>query len=164
MRQSLRSALLLRHKVFAWYLRAAIRPDTGRAPLLPPHAVESILIIRLDEIGDFVLTTPFLRAIRAHYARAKITLLVRSAVAALARACPLVDEVIELPPWRKVLPPFDQLATYIRAKRFARANLAMRKFQYAINPRIDYDAIVGALPMVYHARIPYRIGYGEGSL
>ena len=163
MRQTLRSALLLRHGIFARYLRAAIPPDAGHAPLLPPDRVETILIIRLDEIGDFVLTTPFLRAIRSHYARARITLMIKAGIGAMARACPYVDEVIELPPWRKIPPPFDQVAAYIRAKRLARTYLMERKFQYAINPRIDIDN-VAALAIPYYARIPYRIGYGEAGL
>lgn len=163
MRQLLRSALLLRHRIFGWYLRAAIRPDTGQAPLLAPHEVASILIIRADEIGDFALTTPFLCAIRAHYKAAKITLLIKGEIGALARACPYIDEVLELPGWRKIPPPFDQVAAYIRAKRFAGAHLVERKFQYVMNPRVDVD-IVGALAMAYHARIPYRIGYGEDAV
>jgi heptosyltransferase-2 len=163
MRQTLRSLLLWRHRIFAAYLRVVIPAESGPGPLLPPQEVASILVLRLDEIGDFVLTTPFLRALRVQYARARITLLVRSAVATLARACPYVDEVVELPRWGRVLAPFDQVTAYIRARRFARAHLLERKFQYAINPRVDID-ITGALAMAYFARIPYRIGYGESGL
>jgi lipopolysaccharide heptosyltransferase II len=162
-RELLRSALLWRHKLFGWYLRSVIPPVIGQTPLLAPQEVEKILVIRLDEIGDFVLTTPFLRALRSHFGRARITVLVKRMVAELARACPYVDEVIELPRSRKVPPPFDQVAAYIRAKHFGRTCLRGRGFQYAISPRVDID-IMGALVMAYSAEIPYRIGYGEAGL
>ena len=40
--------------------------------------VENILIFRLDYMGDFILSTPAIREIRANYPNAFITLLVRT--------------------------------------------------------------------------------------
>lgn len=45
---------------------------------LPPGNIKRILIIRIDRIGDLVLSTPTLRAVRQHFPQAFICLLARS--------------------------------------------------------------------------------------
>jgi ADP-heptose:LPS heptosyltransferase len=54
----------------------------------------SLLLIRTDAIGDFVLFTPMLKHLRAAYGGWKITLVVNSRVFDLARTCPCADEII----------------------------------------------------------------------
>ena len=58
--------------------------------------VEKILIFRLDYMGDFILSTPAIREIRANYPNAFITLLVNKAVYPMAEFCPYVNEVIPI--------------------------------------------------------------------
>lgn len=52
-----------------------------------------ILLLRLDRIGDFVLGIPAYRALRQAYPDARISVMVPSPVAELAKACPYFDEV-----------------------------------------------------------------------
>lgn len=52
-----------------------------------------IVLLRLDRIGDFVLGIPAYRALRAAYPKDRITVVVPSSVAELAKACPYFDEV-----------------------------------------------------------------------
>ncbi len=54
----------------------------------------SILVVRFDEIGDFVLNSAFLRELRRNAPRARITLAVQRSCRELAEACPHVDAVI----------------------------------------------------------------------
>jgi ADP-heptose:LPS heptosyltransferase len=54
----------------------------------------SILLVRTDAIGDFVLFTPALRYFRTSFANHRITLVVDSNLMDLASACPFVDAVI----------------------------------------------------------------------
>lgn len=56
--------------------------------------VTRILCVRLDQIGDVLMTTPALRALRESVPRRHITLLTSAAGAALAPYLPDVDEVI----------------------------------------------------------------------
>ena len=56
--------------------------------------IEHILLVRLDAVGDFILTTPAIRAVRENYPNAHITLVVRNHVYSLAELCPYVNEVI----------------------------------------------------------------------
>ncbi|MBV8260343.1 MAG: lipopolysaccharide heptosyltransferase II [Paraburkholderia sp.] len=71
----------------------------------PPGAawgaeVKRILCVRLDQLGDVLMTTPALHALRESAPHRHITLLASPAGAALARYLPDVDEVIEYhAPW-----------------------------------------------------------------
>ena len=56
--------------------------------------VDNILIVRLDAIGDFVLTSAFIRELRANCPAAHITLVVSDFVYPLAELCPYVNEVL----------------------------------------------------------------------
>ena len=55
---------------------------------------QTLLLIRTDEIGDFVLFTPMLKHLRAIYRDYKISLVVNEQFLNLAETCPYVDEVI----------------------------------------------------------------------
>lgn len=56
---------------------------------------ESILVIRLDTIGNCVMTSGFLRELRKNRPQAQITLVVTPLVRPLMEICPYVDEVLE---------------------------------------------------------------------
>jgi len=55
--------------------------------------VNRVLVVRLDEIGDVVMTTPFLRELRRRLPDAWITLVVKPAAYNLVELCPYVHEV-----------------------------------------------------------------------
>jgi ADP-heptose:LPS heptosyltransferase len=57
---------------------------------------ESILLIRTDAIGDYVLFTPALRYIRRSFPNSRIALVVNKNLVDLVSPCPFVDEVIPL--------------------------------------------------------------------
>jgi heptosyltransferase II len=65
----------------------------GRIPL---DKARNILVIRPDEIGDVVLTSPFLRELRRAAPRARIILLVKMGCRELVEYCPYVDAVYSL--------------------------------------------------------------------
>lgn len=73
-----------------------------RSPVLTPGwpDLRRILAVRLDAMGDVLMTTPALRAIRQSARGATLTLLTSPAGAAAARHVPEVDRVIvHSPPW-----------------------------------------------------------------
>ncbi len=53
-----------------------------------------VLVVRLDEIGDVVMTTPFLRELRRNLPQAWITLVVKPAVHNLVELCPYANLVM----------------------------------------------------------------------
>ncbi len=71
----------------------------GKNVLLPEEmnrsGLRSILVVRQhDQLGDFLLATPALRALREYFPSARIGLLVRKYFSDVARCVPFVDEVI----------------------------------------------------------------------
>jgi len=52
------------------------------------------LVLQLKRIGDLILTTPALAALRKHFPQARITLCTADACSALAAAMPFVDEFL----------------------------------------------------------------------
>jgi len=105
----------------------------GRLIANPPDGVaRSVLIIRADAIGDFVLFMPALKELCRAYAGAKITLLVSQESEALAKRFSHVDEVISL-----------------NRRRYRRSllyrlrliwQLRQRQFSVAINPIYSREA------------------------
>ena len=58
-----------------------------------PIGVENILIVRLDAIGDMIVTSGFIREVRANFPNARITLVVSPLVYPIVELCPYVNEV-----------------------------------------------------------------------
>jgi ADP-heptose:LPS heptosyltransferase len=110
-----------------------------------------ILVVRLDEIGDVLLCTPFLRELRRSFPDAWITLVVKPGVRSLVEFCPHVNEVLA----------FDR-RTAGRALRFAARHLWRRRFELAINPRRDIDWYNANL-LSYLSGAPWRVGYAVAA-
>jgi heptosyltransferase-2 len=115
-------------------------------------AAKSILVVKLDALGDFVLVTPFLRELRRAAPQAHITLITKPLAHALARECPHVNEthvfISDARPRR-----FGTLLTIWRQARFFKTTLKGRRYDFAIVPRTGPDT--------HHARL---LAYLSGSL
>lgn len=93
--------LFLSQETFEWLrMNVVLFPhlaELAKTPCLPLPAGKldwkAILVIRMDVIGDFLLTIPFLRELRRNYLAARITLVVRENLKEMAARCPYVDEV-----------------------------------------------------------------------
>jgi lipopolysaccharide heptosyltransferase II len=112
--------------------------------------VKRVLVVRLDQIGDVVLTTPFLRELRRNLPNAWITLVVKPAVHNLVELCPYANEVLTYD-W-SVSGSLAPLQRHWRALRLAYCYLWSRHFDLAIVPRWDAD--------YYHARF---VAYFSGA-
>lgn len=85
-------------RVLAHLLRPRRPAADGIAALASPARVHRILVIKIhDQLGDLLVATPALAALRARYPAARITLVVRTFLAPLAIRVPVVNEVIVLP-------------------------------------------------------------------
>lgn len=122
-----------------------------------PASVRSILVVKLDEAGDFVMATPFLRGLRAAAPQARILLAVREAVADLAATCPWVDEVVAPRPkegggidFRGITP--GGLALFAECYRAG--------FDLALVPRYDFDRH-GATTLAANSRARLVAGFSE---
>src|SRR5688572_26451200 len=81
-----------------------VRPRSGDAPrLAEPGAVGRVLAVKVhDQLGDFLLATPALRALRRRYPAARLALVTRTFLAPLAARDPDLDDVWVLPRVRRL--------------------------------------------------------------
>jgi heptosyltransferase-2 len=116
--------------------------------------VNRVLVVRLDEVGDVVLTTPFLRELRRNLPQARITLVVKPAVYNLMERCPYVNQVLTYEY------SLGLLRRHYRAVRLAYKHLWRHWFDLAIVPRWDAD-FHHATFVAYFSGARCRVGYSE---
>jgi len=123
--------------------------------------VKRVLVVRLDQIGDVVMTTPLLRELRRNLPDAWITLVVKPAVYNLVELCPYVNELLTYE-WN-TKGRFTTLRRHARALKLAWRYLWRRRFDLAILPRWDADYCHGTF-VVYFSGAPWRVGYSENVI
>ena len=118
------------------------------------------MVIRLDQIGDLVMTTPFLRELRRNLPDVWITLIVLPVAFDLVENCPYVNEVLACD-WSgdRDLYRFHR---HWRALKFAHTHLQYKQFDLAILPRRDTDQAHGAF-LAYFSGALLRVGYSDIS-
>ena len=116
------------------------------------------IVVKLDEIGDMVLTSPFLRELRRNMPAAWITLVVKPEVKHLVDLCPYVNEVLTYDARTRARP--HKLRRHWRALSVAWKHLWRRRFDLAILPRWDTDHYHAAF-LLYFSGAPVRVGYSE---
>lgn len=129
-----------------------------------PATVRSILVIRPDQIGDFVLGAPLLRALKASHPHAALHVVVVAGLVDFARACPLVDTVTALPAGAAFWGPAPQapVGRLLRLVWFAATRLRRLRPDIAIVPRVDIDAH-GASLLVLASGAPRRVAFSTAS-
>jgi ADP-heptose:LPS heptosyltransferase len=126
----------------------------------PPRTeeVRSILVVRLDHIGDTVLTTPLLRELRHGVPRAEITLVVPPVAKELFEACPHVDEVLSYDP--RMTGQFPLVRRHWRALVLAARYLWRKRIELALMPRFSRDRY-HALFVSYFSGAAQRVAYEQ---
>ena len=102
-------------------IRSAFRhPGADRGGPVDLAAARRILVVRPDNIGDVVLLTPALRALRGAAPQARIELLASPAGTAVAAMIPELDGLLTVSPtWQQLTAPADAVgaAAAVRAER-----------------------------------------------
>jgi lipopolysaccharide heptosyltransferase II len=120
---------------------------------------ERILAVRLDALGDVLMTTPAIRAIRESRPASHIALLTSPAGGAVGRLIPAVDETIVYEaPWLKPEPaggvdPAADLAFIDR--------LAARRFDAAVIFTVHSQSALPAALACHLAGIPLRLAHAR---
>lgn len=138
--------------LFLWLRRLGKRyPPLTPATFHPRH----ILVIRLDLIGDLVLSLTVVRALKRTYPEAEIDLLALPASAKVASYDPNLSEIITYDPniWRRPKALF-QLKNWREASAL-RQKLRARHYDLAVSVYANWAAILAVLSGARR-----RVGYG----
>lgn len=117
----------------------------------------NILILRPDRIGDFVVTTPFLREVRRNFPTAHITLVASPACYELAAPCPYVDEVLT---YQKAYKRHKYMSNYKAAWTFAKEHF-QRRYDIAMIPGFAVPDAYAEGWLAYYSGAKRRIAYTE---
>lgn len=124
--------------------------------------MDSILIIRLSAIGDVVMASPLIGAIRRAYPQARLTWLVQPEAAELLNANPDLDEVLVWPraEWRRL---WDRGQVLELARRFVQLRRVLRQRRFDL--AIDAQGLMKSGIWAWVSGAPRRVGLGsrEGS-
>src|SRR5262249_8966325 len=115
-----------------------------------------ILCVRLDTLGDVLMTTPALRALRETQPGRRLTLLTSAAGAAAAALVPQIDEVIVYDaPWLKATAPRrDSMPDWDMADR-----LRGERFDAAVIFTVFSQNPLPSALLCHLADIPLRLAY-----
>ena len=139
----------------------ALRMFCGRPwKSIPPNPVEvkNVLIVQVENLGDFLISAGFSRAVREAYPNARLTIAVDAKFQSLIRQFPYFDETLG----------FDQsggrvyrlFAGPVRAYRLARKQLWKTKFDIVLNQRWDTDSKHGGVLGMF-ALGDYHLGFSS---
>lgn len=112
----------------------------------PPEDLRNILFIRMDRIGDMVLSIPAFTAIKTAWPWTHLTILSSRASAAVLKNNPHVDEIIIC----------DSLSSPMERLRLVRG-LREHRFDLAIDPYDDYELKTAWIAWMSGAT--HRVGY-----
>lgn len=151
MKRLLRLLILVVVYVLGW-------PRSHRAARLArqrPARPARILLLRPDHLGDLILTTPVLQALKDHAPDARITMMVGPWSREIVARHPALDHLLTcaFPGFQRA--PQGALAPYKLLFRTAR-QLRQDQYDLAINLRPDFW---WGAALLYLAGIPRRVGY-----
>ena len=119
----------------------------------------SILVFRLDELGDVVLTTPLFRELKRLYPNARCTAVVQPAYRAILTTNHNVDEILPLREIEvKWLPA--RARRLVSALWFYWTRLKGPRFDLALSPRWDVDESLATMLCVL-TNAGRRVGHSE---
>lgn len=131
-------------------VRKMVNPQAKETALRPNASgkdFERILVVRTDRIGDVVLSTPVIKALRDSYPHAYIAMMVSAYAKDVVETNPYLDEVI-------IYDKEAEHKSWLGSFKFAR-NLKKKRFELAL---ILHPANRAHL-VTFIAGIPMRVGY-----
>jgi lipopolysaccharide heptosyltransferase II len=114
---------------------------------IDPRGIRTVLIRANNWIGDVVMISPAVRAIRGHFVGARIAILAKGWVLDTLRGSPFYDDLVEFDDdgAHRGLRGRLRLASELRRMRFDLAVLFQKAFEAAV--------------LAFLARVPLRVGY-----
>lgn len=133
------------------YLAGAKRREFHEEP-------KSILVVEYWNLGDFVMLLPFLKNLRLHYPRARISLLLNPRTVPIAEGQGLVDELIPVKmPWAQHMSRWKKYVSRDWVDLFrCIGHLRRQRFDMGFAARADIRENL----LLWTAGVERRVGYG----
>ena len=132
---------------------------------LEASQLRKVLVVQLADIGDIILTGPFLRELRRFLPSAEIVLVVQPGMFNLVEKCPYTNEVLPfhwriVKDWRTAFR--GHVLWWLEASRLARRSLWKHHFDMAVSLRWNNDASqAAALILMSASGARHRIAYAN---
>jgi lipopolysaccharide heptosyltransferase II len=127
--------------------------------MMPWSEARNILCVRLDSMGDVLMSTPAIRAIKESARDRRVTVLTSPGGAAAAALVPEIDEVLAFEaPWMKAGGPHGRAADRADDRAMIRT-LASERFDAAVIFTVYSQSPLPAAYMCYLAGIPLRLAH-----
>jgi len=133
--------------------------------MINPAKIKSIVVVRNDRFGEFLLNIPAFRALKETFPGARLVALVSPQNAELAQHIPCIDEIIAWQGNRLTWAQKFHLANTLRSKRpdlaiilYPSKDFNIVAFLAGIPNRVGYDH---KWPFLLTRRMPDRKAYGE---
>ena len=104
---------------------------TYKKDVLSASSIRNVLVIRLDRIGDMVITTPIFRALKEKWPDVKVTVLTNPANRNIVINNPFIDYILV----------YDRENTHknLNSRLIFFRGIRERKFDLVIDPYLDYE-------------------------
>ncbi len=160
------TALLLFPFFLGIFFRLAGRRNPHRQPGKKwANRIKSVLVVQLADMGDVLLSGPFLRELRSAVPRARITLVVQPSMANPVEKCPYVDEIVFFPwraarNWRNAFS--GSLLWWFQSAWITARKLWKQRVDIAFSLRWNNDPCQAAsLILMYTSGASIRVGYQD---
>jgi heptosyltransferase-2 len=129
-------------------------------PPIDPFRIREILVLEPWHIGDVVIATAALVAIRAKFPNARVALLGKQYAAEMLMHSGLVDEVIVADlPWTAKSAKYDPRRYDLEELRTLIDQLRRRRFDLTVDARMDLRSNT----LTYLSNAPRRVGFAFGG-
>lgn len=120
------------------------------------RAARHVLCVRLDALGDLLMTGPAIRALKRARPDRRVAVLTSPAGAAIARYMPGIDAlVVYRAPWMKATPPRAETSE----DRLLLARLRLQEYDAAVIFTVYSQSALPAALLCYLAGIPRRLAH-----
>lgn len=126
-----------------------------KPPLCPP---QKLLISNIAHLGDVILTTALLPAIREAFPTIQIGMLIGSWSLPIIEKHPLVDIVHCFDHWKL---DREKKGSYFSSRKKALEEIKAHQYDTAIDCRFHFP---NSAPLLWQAKIPVRIGFASAGL
>lgn len=153
---------LAKNPLLLFYLKTfdAILPKSTETTLYKP---KKILLSNLAHMGDLVVATSILPPLRKLYPEAEIGFLLGSWSKDVVDGHPLVSKIHIADHWkhnRSHIPLWKKVSRYLETREKAIQEIQEERYDWAIDL---YPYFPNAIPLMWRAEIPCRIGYTSGG-